>query len=410
MTRNGKIARLPFKIREQVNRRLRDNVPGTKICEWVNRLPACKKVCEEFARRGGNMKSPVTVNQLSEWRRGGFQDWLREQRVLEESRGLREWCAKLARNGGDISEGAAVLMSGQLLKLVQGFGKLQASKRPSSREIPSSKLQNRIDDPCEHCAPGNGEVACLGGALTPESGTGTVPEPPGGDPSPSNFDATGACDTLPLAMDLPSRSGEMKEMESAVRLAWQLVRCLSGIRRGDHNRVRLEQAERKLTLRTKLVAIELEKYEKEKAEQEAVARKERAAELRRKRSPLSDEGKIDLVRGKLFGPDKVVAEREAELEEREKETKRLQKELEILKREMPPSRRKAKSNVQSHPNAEFGGVSQTCCKQFPSDDRCAVAQSRRSAECGAPTVQGDCAPEPAKAGTQNGESIRVDTS
>ena len=137
MTRNGKIARLPHNIREQLNRRLRDNVPGTKICEWVNRLPACKKVCAEFARRSGSAKSPVTVNQVSEWRRGGYQDWLREQQMLEESRELRQWCAKLGRNGGEITEGVATLLSGQLLKLVQGMADFRKF------QVPSSKFQGR---------------------------------------------------------------------------------------------------------------------------------------------------------------------------------------------------------------------------------------------------------------------------
>jgi len=129
MTRNGKIARLPHGIREELNHRLRDNVPGPKICEWVNRLPECRKVCAEFARRGGNAKSPVTLSQLSEWRRGGFQDWLREQAVLDETRELRQWCAQLAGNGGDLTEGVAVLLSGQLLKLVQGLDRMQSAER-----------------------------------------------------------------------------------------------------------------------------------------------------------------------------------------------------------------------------------------------------------------------------------------
>jgi len=131
----------------------------------------------------------------------------------------------------------------------------------------------------------------------------------------------------------------MEQIESAVGLLGALVKCLSGIRRGDHNRVRLAQTEKRLALRSQLVAMELEIYQKEKAAQEESERKERAAERRRKQSPLSEHGKIDLLRGKLFGPDLVVAERERVLEEREKETKRLQKELEILKEKMPKSRR-----------------------------------------------------------------------
>jgi hypothetical protein len=106
MNRTGKIARLPHDIREKLNRRLRDNLPGPKICEWVNRLPAAKVVCAEFARRNGKDKSPINENQLSEWRRGGFQDWLREQRLLTDTREMARWSMKLAKEcGGELSEG-----------------------------------------------------------------------------------------------------------------------------------------------------------------------------------------------------------------------------------------------------------------------------------------------------------------
>ncbi len=42
MTRNGKIARLPDKIRNQLNRRLQDGEPGNVLVEWLNKLPAVK--------------------------------------------------------------------------------------------------------------------------------------------------------------------------------------------------------------------------------------------------------------------------------------------------------------------------------------------------------------------------------
>jgi hypothetical protein len=39
MTRNGKIARLPQEIREQVNRRLQSGGEAKQIAEWLNTLP-----------------------------------------------------------------------------------------------------------------------------------------------------------------------------------------------------------------------------------------------------------------------------------------------------------------------------------------------------------------------------------
>jgi hypothetical protein len=39
MSRNGKIARLPQQIREQINRRLENGEEGKQIAEWLNTLP-----------------------------------------------------------------------------------------------------------------------------------------------------------------------------------------------------------------------------------------------------------------------------------------------------------------------------------------------------------------------------------
>jgi hypothetical protein len=39
MTRNGKIARLPQSIREQINRRLENGEEGKQIVQWLTTLP-----------------------------------------------------------------------------------------------------------------------------------------------------------------------------------------------------------------------------------------------------------------------------------------------------------------------------------------------------------------------------------
>ena len=44
MTRNGKVARLPRDIRNQLNRRLQDGEPGTRLVEWLNSLPDTQSV------------------------------------------------------------------------------------------------------------------------------------------------------------------------------------------------------------------------------------------------------------------------------------------------------------------------------------------------------------------------------
>ncbi|MCX7008996.1 MAG: hypothetical protein NTY53_17405 [Kiritimatiellaeota bacterium] len=78
MTRTGKIARLPHAIREQLNRRLRDGEQGVVLVVWLNAQPEVKEVVRaEFGNR------PITVQNLSEWKQGGFRDWLQRVETME---------------------------------------------------------------------------------------------------------------------------------------------------------------------------------------------------------------------------------------------------------------------------------------------------------------------------------------
>ncbi len=78
MTRIGKIARLPHELREELNRRLQDGEPGAELVGWLNDQPEVQTVlAEHFAGR------PITEQNLSEWKQGGYGDWLAHQQALE---------------------------------------------------------------------------------------------------------------------------------------------------------------------------------------------------------------------------------------------------------------------------------------------------------------------------------------
>src|SRR5258708_7426020 len=94
MTRTGKIARLPNHIRTQLNRRLHDGEQGASLVKWLNRLPPVQKSLKQHF---GN--PTVSEQNLSEWRQGGYQDWLRQ----EES---RAWVDSLIEQHKELS-GAA---------------------------------------------------------------------------------------------------------------------------------------------------------------------------------------------------------------------------------------------------------------------------------------------------------------
>jgi hypothetical protein len=70
MTRNGKIARLPDDIREELNRRLERNIQGITLVEWLNSLPEVQEILRDLFE--GN---PIIPQNLSQWRQGGFAEW-----------------------------------------------------------------------------------------------------------------------------------------------------------------------------------------------------------------------------------------------------------------------------------------------------------------------------------------------
>lgn len=69
--RNGKIARLPRPLREQLNQRLLDNEPYARILQWLNARPEVHVVTTQFFG-----SRPISQQNLSEWKMGGFQEWL----------------------------------------------------------------------------------------------------------------------------------------------------------------------------------------------------------------------------------------------------------------------------------------------------------------------------------------------
>ncbi len=78
MTRIGKIARLPDALRDELNRRLREGESGPRLLAWLNSLPDVQAVLtEQFGGR------PINPQNLSDWRQGGYWDWITHQHTLE---------------------------------------------------------------------------------------------------------------------------------------------------------------------------------------------------------------------------------------------------------------------------------------------------------------------------------------
>jgi|HubBroStandDraft_5_1064220.scaffolds.fasta_scaffold548451_2 hypothetical protein len=71
---NGKIARLPADIREEVNLRLYNGNKSKDILASLNQLPVVKKILTaQFAG------VPINVRNLCNWRKIGYWRWLDEK-------------------------------------------------------------------------------------------------------------------------------------------------------------------------------------------------------------------------------------------------------------------------------------------------------------------------------------------
>src|SRR6266480_1896842 len=92
ISRNGKIARLPRAVRERLNHHLRDGEEGKKLVAWLNGLPEVKAV---FAAEFGGKS--IREQNLSEWKKRGYRDWVSHQEALELAEKLAEDVIDLER-------------------------------------------------------------------------------------------------------------------------------------------------------------------------------------------------------------------------------------------------------------------------------------------------------------------------
>ena len=87
----GRIARLPKLLRDQINVMLRD---GLSYPDILKRL--------------GSARADLNRRSLMDWRKGGHQEWLHEERRLDDLRECREFALRIVKD----HEGKAVQEAG----------------------------------------------------------------------------------------------------------------------------------------------------------------------------------------------------------------------------------------------------------------------------------------------------------
>ncbi len=115
MTRNGKIARLPKTIRDEINRRLQGGQEAKRIAEWLNTLPEAQAVIE-----GEFNGQRINETNLSNWKLGGYQEWEMQQEALEAVIRLGGDAAELsAAAGGALADQLAVCLTARIALALQ---------------------------------------------------------------------------------------------------------------------------------------------------------------------------------------------------------------------------------------------------------------------------------------------------
>lgn len=113
--RTGKIGRCPVAIRNEVNRRLHENEGASKIITWLHSQPVVLKILDEYFG-----EEPIKPQNISEWRKGGYQDWLKRQEQVEHTKDLADHALKLGEAaGGNISDGSAAIAGGRIMALLE---------------------------------------------------------------------------------------------------------------------------------------------------------------------------------------------------------------------------------------------------------------------------------------------------
>ena len=137
--RTGKIARLPGAVRHELNQRLNNGALGRELVPWLNALPEVRSILtHRFAGR------PITEDNLSQWRHGGFQDWLRQQERRDRLRELSDQCPE--RDPAQRARRIAAFTEEQLaLELAEELERLTAITDPAER---SKHLQRLCRELC----------------------------------------------------------------------------------------------------------------------------------------------------------------------------------------------------------------------------------------------------------------------
>jgi hypothetical protein len=123
---NGKIANLPSQIRDELNYRINDGDPGNELVAWLNSNPEVARVISE--RFDG---TPISEQNLSEWRKRGYQKWLAHRNMFDESNALGDNADVLAETGIDCDK-LLLTLTAAYAEMIQCWIVTPCEQRPTN--------------------------------------------------------------------------------------------------------------------------------------------------------------------------------------------------------------------------------------------------------------------------------------
>ena len=111
--RKGKVAHLPAAIRENINRMLYDGKTGKQIIAWLD---------QQEAHDVNGFGSDISDSNISQWRAGGYQDWLKSESQMEGIRKRAELSLRMAQAaGGSLAQSIVARIAGDIDEKLDGL-------------------------------------------------------------------------------------------------------------------------------------------------------------------------------------------------------------------------------------------------------------------------------------------------
>ena len=113
-SRNGKIAHLPRPIRDRLNQYLAQGRSAVSLLPSLNQLPEVKAMlAQHFNGR------PINQQNITEWKQGGYRDWLAQQNKLRQDNEFADDIRALAKSGDNLADSLFAMLTMDYARLMK---------------------------------------------------------------------------------------------------------------------------------------------------------------------------------------------------------------------------------------------------------------------------------------------------